>query len=131
MKKQIEDLRANMEDKIGGNAPLDVHNTPAFELSNCTVHNTLDDILMLQYVDVSESGKEVMRNGLFVSLNVTEHVWRIAKVLLAGPNCKTVKEGDHVIFPNDRGIRASEVNNLKNIVFISEQRIFGVCTLNG
>jgi hypothetical protein len=41
--------------------------------------------------------------------------------------CKTVKEGDFIVFPNDRGMRVSNLNGLKHIVFLNEQRIFGVC----
>jgi co-chaperonin GroES (HSP10) len=57
-------------------------------------------------------------------------VWRVGKVILAGPNCKTVKEGDYIVFPNDKGIQAANINDLKNIVFLSENRIFGVCETN-
>jgi hypothetical protein len=48
-------------------------------------------------------------------------------VILSGPNCKTVKESDYIVFPNDKGIQAANINDIKNIVFLSESRIFGVC----
>ena len=130
MKNNIEHLRENLEDTVKGSAPIDVYNTNTYELSDCTITQTLDDILMIQYIDVSETGKEVMRNGLYVSLDVTSHVWRVGRVIFAGPNCKTVKAGDHVVFPNDKGIRASVVNELKNIVFLSEARIIATCNIN-
>ena len=82
---------------------------------------------MVQYVDASEDGREVMRNGIYVPLDVSTHVWRVGKVILAGPNCKFTKAGDHVVFPNDKGIRASNINGIKNAVFLNEPRIFGVC----
>jgi hypothetical protein len=53
--------------------------------------------------------------------------WRIAKVILAGPDCKTVTEGDIIVFPNDKGIQVSNLNDYKNVVFLNESRIFGVC----
>lgn len=128
-KNKIETLRSNLDDTVGGKAPISAHSTDTYELSDCVITQTLDDVLMLQYIDVSETGQEVMRNGLFVSLDVTTHVWRVARVIFAGPNCKTVKAGDNVVFPNDKGIRASVVNGLKNIVFLSEARVIATCNL--
>jgi hypothetical protein len=82
---------------------------------------------MVQYVDINEDGTEIKRGNIWVPLNAVNHTWRVGVVLLAGPNCKTVKEGNHVVFPNDKGIQVANLNNLKNIVFLNEARIFGVC----
>jgi hypothetical protein len=128
-KKHTENLRANLEDRVKGNIQLEAYKSDTFELSDWTLTSVLDDILMVQYVDVSETGREVLRNGIYVSVDVSTHVWRVGKVILAGPNCRFTKEGDHVVFPNDKGIRASNINGIKNIVFLNEARIFGVCTL--
>lgn len=129
MKQQTEQLRAKLEDRVKGNIQLDAYKQDSFELSDWKLTSVLDDILMVQYVDVSESGREVLRNGIYVSVDVTTHVWRVGKVILAGPNCRFTKVGDHVVFPNDKGIRASNINDIKNIVFLNEARIFGVCEL--
>ena len=129
MKKQIENLRNQLEDRVGGKMQLDAYNSHTFELSDWNLTTLLDNLLMVQYVDATESGREVMRNGILVAIDATTHVWRVGKVIIAGPNCNYVKEGDHVIFPNDKGIRASCINDLKNIVFLNEDRIFGTCKL--
>jgi hypothetical protein len=128
-KQNTENLRSKLEDNVKGNIQLEAYKSDSFELSDWTLTSVLDDILMVQYVDVSETGREVLRNGIYVSVDVTTHVWRVGKVILAGPNCKFTKQGDHVVFPNDKGIRASNINDIKNIVFLNEARIFGVCKL--
>lgn len=127
MKAQTEKLRANLEDRVKGNIQLEAYKAESFELSDWELTTVYDDIIMVQYIDVSESGREVLRNGIYVSVDVSTHVWRIGKVILAGPNCRFTKVGDHVVFPNDKGIRASNINDIKNIVFLNEARIFGTC----
>lgn len=128
MKKQTEALRANLEDRVKGVIQLEAYADKPFELDDWELVSVLDDILLVQYIDSSDDGREVMRNGIYVSVDVTTHVWRVGKVILAGPNCRFTSVGDHVVFPNDKGIRASNINGIKNAVFLNEPRVFGVCT---
>ena len=120
--------RPEQEDRIGGLVQIDNYKGSQFELDGWQLSKVLDDILMVQYADINEEGDMVKRGSMWVPINAVNHVWRIGKVLLAGPNCKTVKEGDFIVFPNDKGIQVSHLNGLKNIVFLNEGRIFGVCT---
>jgi co-chaperonin GroES (HSP10) len=117
----------NLEDKIGGMVQLEQYQGHALELDGWKLTNVLDDILMVQYIDVNEDGTEIKRGSIWVPINTVNFVWRVGKVVLAGPNCKTVKKGDHIVFPNDKGIQAANINDIKNIVFLSESRIFGIC----
>ena len=117
----------NLEDKIGGKVQLEQYQGHSLELDGWNLTKVLDDILMVQYVDVNEDGTEIKRGSIWVPINTVHFVWRVGKVMLAGPNCKTVQEGDYIVFPNDKGIQAANINDLKNIVFLSESRIFGVC----
>lgn len=119
--------RPNLEDKIGGKVQLEEYQGHALELDTWKLTQVLDDILMVQYVDINEEGTEIKRGDLWVPINAVNFVWRVGKIILAGPNCKTVKKGDYVVFPNDKGIKAANINDLKNIVFLSEGRVFGVC----
>jgi hypothetical protein len=120
--------RPEQEDVIGGKVQLDLYKGSSLELIDWKLDKVLDDILMCQYVDVNEDGTEVKRGSIWVPINTVHFAWRVAKVLLAGPKCQTVKEGDHIIFPNDKGIQVTNLNGLKNIVFLNESRIFGVCS---
>jgi len=120
--------RPEQEDVIGGKVQLDIYKGSSLELIDWNLDKVLDDILMCQYVDVNEDGTEVKRGSIWVPINTVHFAWRVAKVLLAGPKCQTVKEGDHIIFPNDKGIQVTNLNGLKNIVFLNESRIFGVCS---
>ncbi len=117
----------NLEDKIGGIVQLEQYQGHALELDGWRLNKVLDDILMVQYIDVNEDGTEIKRGSIWVPINTVNFVWRVGKVILAGPNCKTVKENDYIVFPNDKGIQAANINDIKNIVFLSESRIFGIC----
>ena len=119
--------RPKQEDKIGGKVQLDHYIGSSMNLEDWKLTKVLDDILMCQYIDVNEDGTEVKRGSIWVPINTVNFTWRLAKVILSGPDCKTVKEGDTVIFPNDKGIQVANLNDLKHIVFLNESRIFGVC----
>lgn len=121
--------RPKQEDVIGGKVQLDHYIGNELNLEGWKLKTVLDDILMCQYIDVNEDGTEVKRGSIWVPVNTVNFTWRLAKVVLAGPDCKTVKEGDIVVFPNDKGIQVANMNNLKHIVFLNEARIFGVCEL--
>ena len=56
---------------------------------------------------------------------------------MTGPNCKHVKPGNYVTFPNDKGLKLSYVTakgpggkyvTIKDGTFLNEGRIFGVCS---
>lgn len=119
--------RPPQEDKIAGKVQLDNYLGSDINLTGWKLSKVLDDILMCQYIDINEDGTEVKRGNLWVPINAVNFTWRLARVLLAGPDCKTVKQGDVVIFPNDKGIQVANLNGYKHIVFLNESRIFGVC----
>ena len=120
--------RPQTEDKIGGKVQLDNYQGHSLELEDWKLDKVLDDILMCQYADINDDGTEVKRGSIWVPINVVNHAGRVGKVLLSGPDCKTVKEGDYIVFPNDKGIQVANLNGLKHIIFLNESRIFGVCS---
>jgi hypothetical protein len=119
--------RPQQEDLIKGKVQLDTYIGQSFNLDGWTLKKVLDDILMCQYIDVNDDGTEIKRGNIWVPINAVNFTWRLAKVVLAGPDCRTVKEGDIVVFPNDKGITVNNLNGLKHVVFLNESRIFGVC----
>jgi co-chaperonin GroES (HSP10) len=122
--------RPEQEDLIGGKIQIDHYLGQDFNLDGWKLTKVLDDILMCQYIDVSEDGTEIKRGSIYLPINAVNFTWRLAKVILAGPACKTVKEGDIVVFPNDKGIQVANMNDMKHIVFLNESRIFGICSEN-
>jgi hypothetical protein len=93
----------------------------------------LDDILLCTFVDETEDGTSIIRNGLHVPVNTDTKAWRIGEVILAGPNVKYAKVGDFVCFPNNLGVPVSNLDienygTLKKGIFLNEQRIFGICS---
>jgi hypothetical protein len=119
--------RPEQEDLIKGKIQIENYPADSIMLDGWNLTKVLDDILMCQYIDTNEDGTEVKRGSLYVPINVTTFAWRLAKVILAGPKCNTVKEGDVIMFPNDKGLQVANLNDMKNIVFLNENRIFGVC----
>jgi hypothetical protein len=94
----------------------------------------LDDVLLVKFVDETDDGSNVLRNGIVVPVNVDTKAWRIGEVILAGPNVKYAKGGDHVCFPNNLGIPVANIavdgyGTLKKGIFLNEQRIFGICSV--
>lgn len=94
----------------------------------------LDDVLLVKYVDETDDGSSIVRNGIVVPINADTRAWRIGEVVLAGPNAKYVKKGDHVCFPNNLGVPVANLDidnygTLKKGLFLNEQRIFGVCSV--
>ena len=98
------------------------------------IAEVLDQIILAEHIDESSTG-EINRNGIWVKPDHQTKAWRIAKAILVGPNCRTIKEVDIFCYPNDRGIRVSsievykdgKVSTISNTIFLEENRIFGKC----
>tara|TARA_R110002033_G_scaffold100148_1_gene148547 strand:+ start:7296 stop:7724 length:429 start_codon:yes stop_codon:yes gene_type:complete len=94
-----------------------------------------DDILLIEYVDLSEDGNvgdTIERHGILIPTNSLTRAWRKGKVILAGPDAKYAKEGDIVLFPNNMGVTISGVTiaNKSEVgrgIFLNEERLFGIC----
>ena len=94
------------------------------------ITEVLDDVIMAEYADIAGNGREIIRNGLFIPEEVVDQkAWRVGRVIITGPNVKnkTLRTpGATFIFPGDRGLRSIRQDG-KQILFINEDRIFGVC----
>lgn len=91
-----------------------------------------DDIILAVYKDVDSTGDNIVRDGIVIPGNAADRAWRIAEVVMVGPNVKQVEPGKHIIFPNEFGVRASNLKikggkKIEQGVFLNEQRIFGTC----
>jgi cellobiose-specific phosphotransferase system component IIB len=96
------------------------------------LNKILDDVILAEFVDTPGDKDEIVRNGIIVKTNAMTNAWRLARVILLGPNCKIVKKNDIIMFPNNMGVQITKITvtgygNIKNGIFINEQRIFGVC----
>jgi len=94
----------------------------------------LDDVMLVKFVDETEDGSSIVRNGIVVPINADTRAWRIGEVILCGPNAKYAKVGDHVCFPNNLGVPVANIDidgygTLKKGIFLNEQRIFGICSI--
>jgi len=113
---------------------LDSHSEGDFGLDDFKLNFIFDDILLVEYVDETDSG-DILRNGIVVPVNAVNKAWRKGRVILAGPNSKYVKQGDIVLFPNNVGVTVANINvdnvgKVKSGLFLNEDRMFGICTPN-
>ena len=116
---------ASLDAEVNGITPEDYKDVPLPE--DYEIVELLSNVISVEYVDVASDGKSIMRNGIILPNQVIDNrAWRVAKVKLAGPACKQVKVGDIIIFPGDRGLQSIQRNG-KMLVFLSEDRIFGIC----
>jgi len=108
-------------------------NTDTFSLQGYNLCKVMDDIVLAQFVDLSEDGRSVIRNGIHIPLAQVQRTWRLAKVILIGPEVKYTKPGDIVCFPDDKGIKVDNMSikgydkPLRDCLFLNEQRFFGIC----
>ena len=107
--------------------------TDTFSLQGYKLSKVMDDIVLAQYVDLSNDGRSVIRNGIHIPLSQVKRTWRLARVVLVGPLCKYTSPGDVVCFPDDKGIKVDNLrvvghdHSLRDCIFLSEQRFFGIC----
>lgn len=128
------DMRSlqSLEPNERGLINLDSYTEDSFSIFGFELSTLLDDILLVKYVDMTEDGKSIVRNGIHIPINNVQKAWRIGQVILAGDLCKLVKQGDHICFPHDKGIPVSNLDvqgygKVRDAVFLNEQRIFGIC----
>ena len=107
--------------------------TDNFSLHGYRLSRVMDDIVLAQYADLAQDGQTIERNGIYIPLSQVQKTWRLARVILSGPNCKFCSPGDIVCFPDDKGIKVDNINvtghdePLRHCLFLSEERFFGVC----
>jgi hypothetical protein len=114
---------------------LDGHSDGDFGLGDeYSLSFVFDDILLVEFIDEDSDGAGdlIQRGGIYVPTNTLSKAWRKAKVNPAGPEVKYAKEGDIVMFPNDKGAPVSnmEIDGVGKIgkgMFLNEQRLFGIC----
>lgn len=82
------------------------------------------DILMVEYADATSDGELINRGGILVNAQVSQHVWRVGRIVKAGPGAsEQAKVGEYVMFPSDKGIPCTKFAG-KDYIFINEERVF-------
>lgn len=121
------------EEKLMQDLPQENFGLPGLNLDDCSrdgipsdweIDAVLSDILMCKYVDENIHG-EVLRDGIWMQVDVTQHLWRVCEVIKIGPECKEIKVGDRVMVPGGRGIPGVSKGGEK-LIFLNEQRVFAV-----
>ena len=93
--------------------------------TNWDITGVTGDIIMCEYADEVEGAGLVDRGGIFVDVGVSKEMWRVVKIVKAGPGAsdKCHEDETYVMFPNDRGIPITKFDG-KNYIFLNESRIF-------
>ena len=83
------------------------------------------DIILAEYADEDDSGDDLVnRGGVLISASATRAMWRIVKVIMAGPGVpEDYREGAYLMIPNDRGLPMTKFDG-KNMIFINAERVF-------
>lgn len=123
---QPREMPAHM-DRIGGTIQLDNYKGSNISLDDFELDLLLDDTLLVEYMD--GNSEEVVKGGVILKQTVDGKTWRIGKILLSGEKCQYLKNGDYVLFPNDRGLPARNIifkgEKKPEVIFLSENRVFG------
>jgi len=111
---------------------LSSHSSGDFGLDDYILNFIFDDIILVEYIDLTDDGDGITRNGIYIPTNAITKAWRKARVLLTGPNVKYTEVGNIVLFPNNLGVTVSNIDvdgvgKVKSGVFLNENRIFGIC----
>jgi hypothetical protein len=133
-------MSANIDQLTPTKSLIDLsrYNGTDFALPDYVIDTLFDDLLLVEYTDLSPDGNAVKRGGIFIPLSSTPRAWRVGRVVIAGSGCSNVSEGSLVVFPNDHGIPVTnmqyskegseDINVVANGVFLNEERLFGVCS---
>jgi len=111
---------------------LSSHSAGDFGLEDFELSFIFDDILLVEYIDLTDDRDGILRNGIYIPTNTMTKAWRKAKVILTGPNALYTKVGDIVVFPNDLGVTVANMSIkdygvIRNGIFLNENRVFGIC----
>jgi len=104
-----------------------------FGLDDFVLSKVFGDIILVEFIDETEDGDNILRNGIYIPKNAATKAWRKARVILTGVDVREVSVGDIVIFPNDKGATVANLDianhgKIKSGMFLNEQRLFGICT---
>lgn len=106
-----------------------------FDADNYKLNRLHGDVMLCEYIDVSEDGESIKRHGgLFIPINAQTKAWRKAKIILVGTDIKYSAVGEIVMFPHNYGVEIRNIEvaghgKVEHGVFINEARIFGACEL--
>jgi len=131
--KRAQDQQENMdnlkargqEDEVKGMPGLDLTSMQGTTVpSEFEFERVFGDIVMCEYIDENEYG-EVYRDGIWMKQEITQKLWRRARVVLKGPDAPIgLCEGDEVALPSDKGIPMVSTNK-KKYIFVNAERLFG------
>jgi co-chaperonin GroES (HSP10) len=116
-----------LNDNVHGYPPLNLdecQNLSTSDLDPSKAKKVLGDVILCELLDESGDGL-VQRGGILVKEDMGSRLWRRAKVIKVGSQCKDVSAGDVVVYPSDRGIKMIGVDK-KKYLFLNESRIFYV-----
>lgn len=127
MEQQLNDGREVINQ---GLADIEMYEDAKMPDTNFDIVGVLGDVIMAEFDDCSEDGTEIERDGIWVNINMTRACWRSAVVLKVGPRVSPlITEGTRIAFPNDKGIKniqTMEDGSKRNIIFLNEERVFGI-----
>lgn len=134
-------MSANIDQLAPTKSLIDLsrYNNDEFALPDHVITELFDDLILAEFIDVSQDGSAIKRGDIWIPLNTAPKAWRVGRVLLKGGNCTNIKLDQHIVFPSDKGVpvsglqykdEAGETKTVKHGIFLNEERLFGACISN-
>ena len=119
-------LQAARQDQVGGKSTIKIDEMLDMKLpTDWDVSQPLGNVIMAEFADENKFG-EVLRDGIWLKQEITNRMWRVAKILKCGPECAPyLKPGLMIMFPSDRGLPIISFYGQK-LIFLNEERIFAI-----
>ena len=113
------------QDLVGGKVLMQLEDYNSTRLPmDWEIETPLHDILMVEYVDENEFG-EVKRDGIWIKQEMVNKLWRVGRVIKAGPKASSYLHDALIMFPSDKGIPLVSFNG-KKFIFLNEERVFAI-----
>jgi hypothetical protein len=131
-------MSANIDQLAPTKSLIDLtrYTSDEFVLPDHIISSLFDDLILVEFTDVSQDGTAVKRGDLWVPLNTAPRAWRVGRILVKGNRCKNIDVNQMIIFPGDKGVPISniqyydddkKVQTVKHGIFLNEDRLFGAC----
>ena len=124
MNADVYKEQKGLADETGGYKTLNIEDMQGLSVpEDFEIDSVFGDLVIVTPTDENDSG-EVIRNGIWLKVDVTKKMWRRGVVVKTGPLCKDVKEGDVVSWPHDRGITMLQGSSKRKYIFLNMERLF-------
>ena len=91
---------------------LSSHSDGNFGMEDFILSQVYNDIILVEFIDLSEDGENVKRGSIFIPTNTLIKAWRKAKVVLVGTEVKKVTEsGENAVSADTTKLKSDKCHS--------------------